>query len=153
MPLNTAVPNARRISLPAPVAINSGIVPRTNENAVIRIGRSRNRHASIAASTRSLPSSSSCFANSTIRIAFLHASPTSTTKPIWVRMLLSMPRSHTPKIANSRHIGTIRITASGSSHDSYWADNARNTNSTHSGKMNNAVLPACFCWNARSVHS
>ena len=58
---------------------------------VIRIGRSRVRAASTAASNRLMPSSSACLANSTIRIAFLAASPTSTTNPTCARMLTSMP--------------------------------------------------------------
>jgi len=83
-------------------------------NDVIRIGRSRVRPASIAASLRERPCSSSPWrANSTIRMAFFDARPISTTSPIWVRMLLSSPRRFTPTMAASRHIGTIRITASG----------------------------------------
>ncbi len=54
-----------------------------NENAVIRIGRSRRRAASRAASTTGLPASFSARAYSTIRIAFFAASPISITRPIW----------------------------------------------------------------------
>ena len=50
MPLNTAVPSARRISAPAPVAMTSGTTPRMKANEVIRIGRSRSRTASSVAS-------------------------------------------------------------------------------------------------------
>ena len=85
-------------------------------------------------------------ANSTIRIAFLHASPTSTINPIWVKMLLSPPLSHTPAIADSSTIGTIRITASGSDQLSYSDDSTRNTSSTHNGNTRIAVLPARICW-------
>ena len=46
MPLKTAVPSDRRISAPAPCAITSGTTPRMKANEVIRIGRSRSRHAS-----------------------------------------------------------------------------------------------------------
>ena len=44
------------------------------------------------------------------------------------------------------HIGTIRITASGSVQLSYCAASTRNTSSTQSGKTNTAVLPARICW-------
>ena len=82
-------------------------------NEVIRIGRNRSRHASTIASTRGLPASSSCLANSTMRMAFLLARPISTTLPICTKMLLSIPASQTPAIAADRHIGTIRMIAVG----------------------------------------
>src|ERR1700722_17032065 len=50
-----------------------------NAKEVIRIGRLRSRDASKAASKLGLPSLCSCWANSTTRMALLHASPTSTT--------------------------------------------------------------------------
>ena len=153
MPKNTAVPSAWRSSAPAPIAQTSGVTPRMKANEVIRIGRSRSRVASTAASHRLRPMSSSCRANSTIRMAFLAASPISTTKPTWVRMLLSCPRKMTPVMAATRHIGTIRITASGSVRLSYCAASTRNTNTTASTKANMAVLPALICWNASEVHS
>ena len=102
-------------------------------NDVIRIGRNRKRQASITASSRGRPSSSISRANSTIRIAFFAASPTSTTKPIWVRMLTSCPMIRTPMVAANRHIGTIRITANGKLHEPYCAASTRNTNSTQIG--------------------
>ncbi|MNN96913.1 hypothetical protein D3C81_2159750 [compost metagenome] len=85
-------------------------------------------------------------ANSTIRIAFLHARPTSTIRPIWVKMLLSPPVRITPLIAENSTVGTIRITASGRLQLSYWAASTRKASSTQSGKMNTAVLPARICW-------
>jgi hypothetical protein len=78
----TAIPICWRETAPAPDAIASGTQPRMNANEVIRIGRSRRRAPFSAASTRGLPDSSSSFANSTIRIAFLAASPISITRPI-----------------------------------------------------------------------
>ena len=84
-----------------------------NASDVIRIGRSLRRAASTAAAHRSRPWSSRCLANSTIRIAFFAASPISTMKATCVRMLLSWPRRMTPVIAAMRHMGTMRITASG----------------------------------------
>ena len=154
MPLNTAVPSERRISAPAPVATTSGTTPRMKANEVIRIGRSRSRDASSVASKRGLPSSScSCLANSTIRIAFLHARPTSTTRPICTKMLTSRCVHSTPATEQSRHSGTTRITASGSDQLSYSAASARNTHTTASAKTYIAVLPARICMNISSVHS
>ena len=143
MPLNTASPSVRRISAPAPWAINSGTTPRMKASEVITIGRSRRWQASIAASRRAIPACRCRLANSTIRIAFLLASPTRTTKPICVKMLTSERPIITPAIALSRHIGTTRITASGSDQLSYWAASTRKTMTTARAKIHMAVLPAC----------
>ena len=70
-----------------------------------------------------------------MRIAFFAESPTSTTNPICVKMSLSRPVSHTPPMALSKHIGTMRITANGKPQLSYCADSTRNTKITHNGKM------------------
>src|SRR5690606_5086526 len=113
IPENTATPIACRISAPEPLEKTSGTTPAVNAIDVIRIGRTRRRHASMIASHVLAPAASRVRANSTIRIAFLHASPTRTMKPICVKMLLSPFVSHTPAIADKRHIGTIRITTSG----------------------------------------
>ncbi len=153
MPENTAVPSVWRSSAPAPTAQTSGETPKIKDSEVIRIGRNRSRAASTAASMRSRPWSSICLANSTIRIAFFAARPISTTKPTWVRILLSCPRSTTPTIEATRHIGTIRMTASGSVRLSNCAASTRNTNTTASTKANIAVLPARNCWKASVVHS
>ena len=51
MPPATAVPTELRAPAPAPVANASGSTPRMNANDVIRIGRSRMRADSMAAST------------------------------------------------------------------------------------------------------
>ena len=53
-----------------------------------------------------------------------------------------MCRSNTPTSEQSRHIGTTRITASGSDQLSYRAASARKTKTTASGKTYSAVLPA-----------
>ena len=91
------------------------MTPKINANDVIRIGRSRKRLASRVASKTDLPSWWRCLANSTIRIAFLHARPTSTTSPICTKMFTSLPAtSTTPTTEQIRHSGTTRITASGS---------------------------------------
>ena len=101
MPENTATPMAWRISAPAPVEKTSGTTPMMKASEVIRIGRSRSRLASIAACTGVRPANSSSRANSTIRMAFLADSPTSTIRPIWVKMLLSPCVSNTPAMAAS----------------------------------------------------
>ena len=113
MPLNTAVPSERRISDPAPVARTSGTTPRMKAKEVMVMGRSRSRDASTAASARDLPPRCNCWANSTTRMAFLHASPTSTTRPICTKMLTESFVARTPAKAQRRHIGTTRMTASG----------------------------------------
>ena len=48
-----------------------------------------------------------------MRIAFFADRPTSTIRPIWVKMLLSPLVSHTPAIAAISPIGTIIRIASG----------------------------------------
>jgi len=153
IPKNTAVPSAWRSSAPGPVAITSGMTPRMKAKDVIRIGRRRLCAARTTASIGESPSSSACLANSTIRIAFLAASAMSTTRPIWVRILLSIPRRFTPIIAASSVIGTIRMIASGSIRLSNCAASTRNTNSTAAANTIIAALPASFCWKAISVHS
>ena len=47
--------------------------------------------------------------------------------------------------AHSRHIGTTRMTASGSDQLSYCAASTRNTITTASAKTYMAVLPALIC--------
>ena len=131
---------------PGPVAIISGTTPRMKAKAVIRIGRSRSRQASTAASTADRPRSCACRANSTIRMAFLAARPISTIRPICTRMLLSSPRKDTPSSAASTPSGTISTIANGSTQLSYCAASARNTNSTDSPKMKTAALPVLRSW-------
>jgi len=82
MPPATAVPTECRASLPAPLANTSGDTPRMNASEVIRIGRSRIRAASIAASTMDTPRPRSSSANCTTRMPFFADSPISITSPI-----------------------------------------------------------------------
>ena len=90
IPQNTAVPMTFCAPAPAPAARISGTTPRINAKAVMRIGRNRNRADSSAASSTDIPSCSCfAFANSTMRIAFLAASPISMMRPIWTYTLLS----------------------------------------------------------------
>ena len=65
-------------------------------------------------------------------------------------VLLSMPRSQTPAMALNKHIGTIRMMASGRLQLSYCAARVRNTRTTRSGKMKAMVLPAKISWNVKS---
>src|SRR6185369_15982953 len=153
MPEKTAMPIARRSSLPAPVATASGTTPMMNANEVINMGRKRKRHASTAASITPIPCSTRSRANSTIRIAFLHASPTRTMNPICVSTLLSQPASRTPSRENSRHIGTINTIARGKAQLSYCAARIRKTSSTQRGKTSSPAFEADCCWKASSVHS
>ena len=53
-----------------------------------------------------------------------------------------MPRSQVPSSAKGRHIGAIRMMASGSDQLSYSAEWTRKTKATQSGKRNSAVFPA-----------
>ena len=66
---------------PAPVLIARGTTPRMNARDVMTMGRKRSRAASTAACTRLMPSRCMCAANSTIKIAFFAARPTSVTSP------------------------------------------------------------------------
>ena len=113
------------------------------------MGRSRSREASCVASWRDWPRSRSRLANSTIRIEFLQASPTSTTSPICTKMFtelsLLVGRFRTPTTEHNRHSGTTRITASGRDQLSYSAARARKTQATASPKTYIAVLPARIC--------
>ena len=79
-------------------------------------------------------------------MAFLHASPISTTRPTCTKMLLSPPANHTPISAESMHMGTIRITASGRVQLSYSAASTRNTSRMESGNTTRAALPWVACW-------
>ena len=153
MPAKTAVPSDCRISEPAPVATTSGATPKMNANDVIRIGRSRVRAAVTAASPGVAPASSVWRANSTIRIAFFAASPTSTTKPICASTSIAIPRIKSPVTEASRHIGTIITTASGRFQLSYCAASTRNTNRAAAPNTSRDEVPGCCCWNASSVHS
>src|SRR5207244_3617535 len=125
MPANTAVPSECRISAPAPVAMTSGKTPKMNANEVIRMGRRRSRDASTVASKRGLPSWCNCLANSTMRMAFLHANPTSTTRPICTKMSTDKCANSTPATEHKRQRGTTRTTAKRSVQLSYSGQGAQ----------------------------
>jgi len=92
-----------------------------------------------------MPDSRLALANSTIRIAFLLARPTRTTKPICVKMLTSNAASATPAIEQRMHMGTTKITARGSDQLSYCPASTRNTSTTAPVKTKPAVFPAMIC--------
>src|SRR5207253_4119218 len=122
MPEKTAVPSDLRISAPAPEATHKGTTPRMNANDVIRIGLRRSFDASLVASNTERPSMCNCLANSTTRIAFLHARPTSTTSPICTKMFSELLVYRTPVSEHRTHNGTTSMTAKGNVQLSYKAD-------------------------------
>jgi hypothetical protein len=63
-----------------------------------------------------------------------------------VKRLFSPPVSQTPAMAENRHIGTIRMMASGTNGLSYCAVSTRNTSRMQMGNTISAVLPARICW-------
>ena len=133
-----------RLSEPAPVDMINGIAPIIVDKAVISTGRRRRSQASINASPNSLPSSRNWFANSTIRIPFLLAIPTSTISPILLyRFRLPSVRkrpSSAPNIAS----GTVVIITIGCTKLSNCAAKTRNTISSASPKINARPPPDSF---------
>ena len=127
MPPMTPVPMAVRPPAPAPVAIASGITPRMKASEVIRIGRRRWRAAVTVASISSIPWSWFSLANSTIRMAFLAASPTVVSKPTWKNTSLLKPRNKVASTVPMMPSGTTSITATGIDQLSYSAARHRNT--------------------------
>ena len=83
MPPITGQPSAWRLAEPAPEDRTSGTQPRMKASEVMTMGRKRCLADSIAASAGPSPSSILSTANSTMRIAFLAASPMSVTSPTW----------------------------------------------------------------------
>src|SRR5205085_1466115 len=81
MPPMTLVPSACWLAPPAPLAITIGSTPQTKARPVIRIGRKRNEHASIVASTSGLPCARRSLANSMMRMASFAARPMIVIRP------------------------------------------------------------------------
>ena len=166
MPLNTAVPRVRRISAPAPRAINSGSDAederrrghddRPQAELAGRQGGLASRRAFLALVLGELHDEDGILAGQPHqhheadlredvdvgRAAARHAT--------WAR---AAGIAETPTIAHSRHMGTTRITAKGSDQLSYCAASTRKTINTATAKMAIAVLPACTSKKAISVHS
>ncbi|KAG1319295.1 hypothetical protein G6F63_014808 [Rhizopus arrhizus] len=142
MPPITPVPMAWRELAPAPVEIAIGITPMMNANDVIRTGRKRRRAASMVASRRFLPAARCSTANSTIRIAFLAASPMMVIRPTLKYTSFDMPRALTSATAPSMPSGTTSMTEIGMAQLSYSAANTRNTISSDRPIRMGAWLPA-----------
>ena len=123
----TPVPMAFWLPEPAPVLIASGNTPMRKAKEVIRMGRKRNRAASIAASARLAPCWNNSRANSTIRMAFFDASPMVANRPIWKYTSLDSPRALVATKAPSTPRGTTKMTDSGMLQLSYSAARQRNT--------------------------
>ena len=87
-----AYPSGRRLSEPAPSPSAIGSAPMTVATDVMRIGRSRMRPASSAASIVSMPRSRSWLMYSTSRIEFLVTRPISRIMPIWLYTLMRRAR-------------------------------------------------------------
>ncbi|CFO00475.1 Uncharacterised protein [Bordetella pertussis] len=146
IPPSTPIPTARWLAAPAPVAMASGTTPRMNASDVIRMGRKRRRAASTADSYRPCPRAYWSLANSTIRMAFLAASPITVTMPTWKYTSLDMPSTVTSATAPSMPSGTTSITDSGMAQLSYRAASTRNTTSSASPIRMGAWLPASRSW-------
>lgn len=97
IPKKTPVPIAARLAEPGPVASTIGSIPSTKAREVIKMGRKRNWAAWMADCIKSPPRSTCTLANSTIRMAFFAANPTSITSPIWKYTSFSNPQTHTPR--------------------------------------------------------
>ena len=117
------------------------------------IGRNRSRAASTVASMSGLPSSNNCLANSTIRMAFFAARPTSTRKPICTKISIGSDATIMPTTAQSKHMGTTRITAKGSRQLSYLAASTRKIAPTPRANMMTTCAPSWSCRYMISVHS
>src|SRR6516165_10182518 len=113
MPPTTAVPMAMRLAAPAPVATASGNVPKMKAIEVMRMGRNRSCAACKAASAKDAPCSKKARANSTMRMAFLVASPMVVNSPTWKYTPLSSPRNSVARMAPMMPSGMTRITAAG----------------------------------------
>jgi len=114
MPPTTVVPRIWRELAPAPWETTNGKTPKMKANAVMRMGRSRSRAPASAASKTDVPRSYSVLQNSTMRMAFLAASPISITRPICPYTSRAKPRPQRPRNAPTTATGTESSTLNGS---------------------------------------
>ena len=133
-----------RLAEPGPPASTSGTAPTTVAIEVIRIGRRRTADDSTIASWMLRPSSRSWLANSTIRMPFFAASPTSITMPIWLNRLSVPPVSHRPISAPSTPSGTVSMITNGWMKLSNCAASTRYTISSASAKVSSTAPPAAW---------
>ncbi|CAM4246336.1 hypothetical protein COSO111634_35820 [Corallococcus soli] len=153
IPPKTVVPRDLRADAPAPVASISGTTPKRKAKDVIRMGRRRVSAALMADSTTPWPWARSCSPNSTMRMAFFDARPTSITSPTWQKTSFTRPRAPWSSSAPIIATGTASMTTKGRAKLSYCAASTRKTNTMPSAKMTSTVLPALFCSRDRPVHS
>src|SRR5207244_1730440 len=104
------------------------------------------RRALIAPSMIEAPCSCAILANSTIRIAFLAASPISMISPICVYTSFGMLRSVMPVNAPITPNGITSSIATGMLQLSYSAASTRNTKASDSAKTNPVWPPVFFSW-------
>ncbi len=107
------MPIVPRLAEPGPPASTNGTAPMMVAMEVIRIGRRRTVDASTMAWCTLRPSSRSWLANSTIRMPFFAARPTSMTMPIWLNRLSVPPLTYRPMKAPSTPSGTVSMITSG----------------------------------------
>ncbi len=93
------------------------------------------------------PSSRSWLANSTIRMPFFAARPTSMTMPIWLNRLSVPPVSARPTSAPSTASGTVSMIVNGCTKLSNCAASTRYTTSRARVKVSTTAPPAF--WNSR----
>ena len=87
------------------------------------------------------PRAAAC-ANSTIRIAFLLARPTSITRPIWQKTSFARPRSDSATSAPSTASGTTSITVKGRLQLSYCAARTQEDDDEREPEQTGAAPPA-----------
>ncbi|MCW0450776.1 hypothetical protein NB706_003610 [Xanthomonas sacchari] len=141
-PKITTMPMVARLADPGPPATTNGIAPTTVASEVIRIGRRRTAEASTIASRTLRPASRNWLANSTIRMPFLAASPTSITMPIWLNRLSVPPLIARPISAPSTPSGTVSMITSGWMKLSNCAASTRYTISSARAKVSSTAPPA-----------
>ena len=154
MPAKTAVPSVRRISAPAPCEITSGNTPRMKANEVMMIGRNRTRggfHGGVEQRRPFLLPVAGKFDDQNRVLA--RQSDQHDEADLHENIDVHPGHRHAGQ-ALDRHIGTTRITASGSDQLSYKPDSTKNTRITPSTKAlngfccksrNDSILLDCFC--------
>ena len=124
-------------------------------NEVIMIGRSRSWQASSVASRRGTPASRCCLGELDDQDRVLAGQADQHDEADLREDVDVHPRHDARRPSEqSRHIGTTRITASGSDQLSYWAASTRNTSTT--ARSEDAAWPCCrsgAAGRASSVHS
>src|SRR5579875_397171 len=143
MPPNTVQPMVARATAPAPVAKAKGNTPNIKAMEVMIMGRNLSLTASSVAGITSIPLSTLSLANSTIRMAFLAASPIKVISPICAYTLsVSLGMSVNVSIAPKAPMGTANNTENGTAQLSYKAAKKRNTKAIDKANMYTVLEPA-----------